>query len=100
MLGTATSKRWQSTPFRRERIRLGELLAEYIRVARKSASEGEIPLASGWHWASDQAEELRPKPGAGTAAPAPLQLLTLAAMFAAASVAISARLSRQPKRGS
>jgi hypothetical protein len=52
----ARSRRWARGEFRQERVRLGQMAAEYLRRARQTAGLPDIDLPSIWAWdtASDQ----------------------------------------------
>lgn len=53
LLETAMSAEWDPTEFRRERVRLGELAAEFAGTARCTALEGSVRHRSVWSWGAD-----------------------------------------------
>jgi hypothetical protein len=56
LLDLAVSRRWKRREFRKERIKLGRMAAEYLRRARKFAELPDIELPSIWAW-DDGSEE-------------------------------------------
>jgi hypothetical protein len=50
LLDLAVSRRWKRGEFRKERIKLGRMAAEYLRRARKFAELPDIELPSIWAW--------------------------------------------------
>ena len=64
LLDLAVSRQWTRKEFREERVRLGRMAAEYLRLARKLAGLPDIELSSIWAW--DDGEE---HPGQGRRSP-------------------------------
>ena len=60
VLELAVTRQWEATAFRAQRMRLGQLASDYIRLARATASEGSSSLSSIWTWADDPVKALRP----------------------------------------
>jgi hypothetical protein len=50
LLDLAVARRWTRAEFRRERVLLGRMAAEYLKVARRLAGLSEIDLSSIWTW--------------------------------------------------
>ena len=50
LLDLAVARRWTRREFRQERVRLGRMAADYLRLARGLAGLPDIDLSSIWAW--------------------------------------------------
>lgn len=50
LLDLAVARKWTRAEFRHERVSLGRMAAEYLKVARRLAALPDIDLSSIWTW--------------------------------------------------
>jgi hypothetical protein len=50
LLDVAVTKAWTRTDFRQERVKLGRMAADYLKLSRKLAGLADIDLPSIWLW--------------------------------------------------